>query len=520
MKSVAIIGAGIAGLAAGTYLQSSGFDVTIYEQHLIPGGLSTSWSRKGYLFEGGMHWLTGSSPKLALNKVWKEVGALKENNPIYNRDPIYTLIRGQKQLRLFRDVEKLREEFLAWSPEDRPAINRLCSHIKKFRNVHLLVNDVPGLKTKSHTRASLKELLAMVPAGIPTLLLSKKSYIDYVAQFKNEDIRHLLLAVIGTRYNALSFVYTLGSFASGDSGYPEGGSLRLTQNMADTFTSLGGKIVYRAKVEKVAEKNGKACGIYLSKKNSSSSNTPSSLNTTSDNFNNSDTGEFVPAEYILVSQDTRSAIENLFENPPKDAWISKMKKIVKTEQNMFVCLGVKANLSNYPRCFVLPLEKEFFAAGLSFGELRINNYAEYKNHSPENCTSLTCLLLGDSYKWWKEKKERGTYKEEKDKLVKNFTEVVEKYVPEVKGNVEVTDIATPLTYERYCSSFEGSWMSVWDTEASMFTFPAKCTSISNLYFAGERMMMPGGLPIAVWSGRRAAQTICKDSGTIFTPPNV
>ena len=73
MKSVAIIGAGIAGLAAGTYLQSSGFDVTIYEQHLIPGGLSTSWSRKGYLFEGGMHWLTGSSPKLALNKVWKEV---------------------------------------------------------------------------------------------------------------------------------------------------------------------------------------------------------------------------------------------------------------------------------------------------------------------------------------------------------------------------------------------------------------------------------------------------------------
>ena len=67
--SVVVIGAGIAGLSAAVYLQRSGFDVTICEQHRIPGGLSTGWSRKGYFFEGGMHWLTGSSEKLALNRV-------------------------------------------------------------------------------------------------------------------------------------------------------------------------------------------------------------------------------------------------------------------------------------------------------------------------------------------------------------------------------------------------------------------------------------------------------------------
>ena len=63
-RSVVVIGAGIAGLSAAVYLQRSGFDVTIYEQHEIPGGLSTSWSRKGYLFEGGMHWLTGFEPRV------------------------------------------------------------------------------------------------------------------------------------------------------------------------------------------------------------------------------------------------------------------------------------------------------------------------------------------------------------------------------------------------------------------------------------------------------------------------
>ena len=64
-KRVIIVGAGISGLTAGIYARRSGFDVTILESHNISGGLSTSWKRKGYLFEGGMHWLTGSSEKNA-----------------------------------------------------------------------------------------------------------------------------------------------------------------------------------------------------------------------------------------------------------------------------------------------------------------------------------------------------------------------------------------------------------------------------------------------------------------------
>ena len=41
-KKVIVVGAGIAGLTAAIYAQRSGFDVTIMEKHIIPGGLSTS----------------------------------------------------------------------------------------------------------------------------------------------------------------------------------------------------------------------------------------------------------------------------------------------------------------------------------------------------------------------------------------------------------------------------------------------------------------------------------------------
>ena len=99
-------------------------------------------------------------------------------------------------------------------------------------------------------------------------------------------------------------------------------------------------------------------------------------------------------------------------------------------------------------------------------------------------------------------------------LGKEFIERLAEFIPELKGNVEALDVATPCTYERYCSSYEGSWMSVWNTKGKQYNYPQEC-SIKGVYFCGQRIMMPGGLPIAVYTGRRAVQLICKNWGEEF-----
>ena len=58
-KSIIIIGAGIAGLSVGCYAQMNGFKSEIYEMHNISGALCTAWKRKGFTFDGCIHWLTG-----------------------------------------------------------------------------------------------------------------------------------------------------------------------------------------------------------------------------------------------------------------------------------------------------------------------------------------------------------------------------------------------------------------------------------------------------------------------------
>ncbi len=490
MKKLIIVGAGVSGLSAGVYAVRNGFDVTIFEKHIIPGGLSTSWKRKGYLFEGGMHWLTGSSEKLFLNKVWREVGALKENNPVFYRDPFYVLKSGGKELCLYRDVDRLERELIQYAPEDKCAIRRMCDDVRLFKGVHMIVGDIPFLKTKHPVHPGIFELLRMAIVIFRLPFLIQQSYIDYLSKFKNKDIRHLLSTVIGTRYNALSFIYTLASFASGDCGYPKGGSLRLTRNMADTFEKLGGKIEYRCEVSKIVVENGKTTGVVVN-------------------------DEFVPSDAVIVTEDARKAVETLFDVQLNRKCISLLRHHVVSEQNMFVCLGVRADLSKYPRGIIFPLDKPLKAGGLEFNELRINNYAMYENHSPEGCTSLTCLLLGDSYAYWKKAKEDGSYRQKKQKLAEDIIDALEKYVPEIKGAVEVTDVATPLTYERYCNTYEGGWMSVWRPGGRAVNFPIKSPSVRNLYFAGQRTIMPGGLPIAVVSGRKAAQYLCRDNNIVF-----
>lgn len=489
-NNVIIIGAGIAGLSAGIYAKKAGFNVTIYESHIIPGGLSTSWSRKGYLFEGGMHWLTGSSSKMPLYKIWKELKALQENNPIIVKDPFYTVINGERRLHLYRDVSQLEEHFSEYAPEDKKAIKMLCRDIRLFQPIHLVVKDIAGLKATNHAKPNLKELLAMIPAGLRFAPLANMSYKKYISKFKNNDIKALLNSIIGERYNAISLIYTLASFSTGDCGFPEGGSVRMAQNMANYFEELGGKIIYRSKVDKVEIENSCVKGITCGQ-------------------------TFIPADSVIVTQDTRQAVDTLFYPPLKESWINQMKKATVGEQNMFICLGIKGNLSDLPKGIVFPLEKPFEFAGLSFSELRINNYAEYKNLSPEGCTTITSLLIGNSYEFWKTAKENGTYKQKKQELLEKFIAELEQFIPQIKGNIEVTDVATPLTYERYCHTFEGSWMSVWYAGGKFSTYPSKSKTVKGLYFASERTSMPGGLPIAVDAGRRAAQYLCRDNNIKF-----
>ncbi|MCK5047636.1 MAG: oleate hydratase, partial [Candidatus Heimdallarchaeota archaeon] len=107
-KKVVIIGAGIAGLSAGCYLQMNGYKSEIFELHDISGGLCTSWERKGYTFDGCIHWLVGSSPANSLYDIWTELGGIDKKTEFIDSE-VFTRIEGKdgKYFTVYTDVDKL-----------------------------------------------------------------------------------------------------------------------------------------------------------------------------------------------------------------------------------------------------------------------------------------------------------------------------------------------------------------------------------------------------------------------------
>ena len=194
-QKIIVIGAGIAGLSAGVYAQKCGFDVTILESHSIPGGICTSWKRKGYTFEGGMHWLAGSSPKQPIHKLWRHIGALNDSVKISYSEPFMEYNYKGKPIHFYRDIDNTERELLELSPTDKKAIKELCNSVRKFKNLFQPINDIKGVKVTKKNPKSLSALLSMLPVISVMGKYSKMSVAEFATRFKHEGIREMFGAM-------------------------------------------------------------------------------------------------------------------------------------------------------------------------------------------------------------------------------------------------------------------------------------------------------------------------------------
>ena len=489
MKKIVVIGAGISGLAAAIYAQRSGFEVTLCEQHNMAGGMCTSWKRKGYLFEGAVHWLTGSNPKIEINQLWKETGALNEQVPIILHEQFFAVEWEDKIINIYRDIEKTAKHFLEISPDDKKQINRLRKDVKAFYDFEMPVTDIRGVKAQNPKHLKFSSLLKMLPLLPRLVKLSKITCKEYIHQFKNIGIQKAL-NIIPDEYTAIALIATLGTLNAGDGGYPEGGSLPMVERMVKTFKNLGGTLLLNTKVKKIKIEKQKAVGVIL----------------------NNETE--IDADAVIVTQETIAALDKLFDIPLQDKWLTDLRKNTKPEVCTFIGMGIRCSLPE-PIIPAWELDEPIEYGGMRETHLYFYNNSGYEGYAPKNSAVLTTAFMGDTYDFWKKAKEEGRYDEEKQALADKICRAVCKKFPQAQDNIEVIDIATPLTYERYTGAYHGSWMAVPGVGDKMTTYPGFSKNISGLYFAGHRIMPPGGLPVAVYTGRMAAQMVCRQFKVLF-----
>ena len=127
------------------------------------------------------------------------------------------------------------------------------------------------------------------------------------------------------------------------------------------------------------------------------------------------------------------------------------------------------------------------------------------------------VQLDTDYDYWEELyKDPAEYREEKERIADQVVAHLDRRFPGLAGQVEMRDVATPMTWVRYTGNWKGSyegWMMTKDT--FMMDMSKTLPGLEKFYMAGQWINPGGGMPTAVMSGNYTIQMICKKDSKPF-----
>lgn len=104
MKTVAIIGSGMGALTTASLLAKEGYQVVVLEQNYLPGGCTSSYFRKGFIFEAGATTLVGLDPYMPLKYLLEQLDL--QLDCIELDIPMRVHLNNNKVLTRFKDLDQ------------------------------------------------------------------------------------------------------------------------------------------------------------------------------------------------------------------------------------------------------------------------------------------------------------------------------------------------------------------------------------------------------------------------------
>ena len=469
MKKIVIIGGGVSGLSSGIYALLNGFDATIIESHNILGGNLTGWNRKGYHIDNCIHWLTGTNKDSNFYKIWETLGVL-DDTPIYTHEALFKVDYEGDELGLYSDFARFESELYRISKEDSKEIKKF---IKAIKAAITLQGTDGGDKTS---------LIHLLPYFFDSIE-------DTSLRFKHPLIRKFITALMPKESSVLSLIYVYASFVSGNASLPKGGSLEALDRMVSKFISLGGTQYTRSKAVSIVKEKRVVKGVVLND------------------------GRIIDCDYVILACDPIPAISNIF-----DIDIPKVFLDYVTKKEYTVFSGVQCAISapaNLPfKGTIIDHVTEEMEEVMGVSDIEISEFSHEESYAPEgrNIIQTLSFCKGDISKMFINLRENNIeeYRARKKKIGELIIEYVENRYPELKGQLEVLDVWTPATYKRYTGSATGSYMSPMFPKGYMPRFiNNKIYGFKNAYMASQWLFLPGGLPPAAQSGKKAIESISR-----------
>lgn len=483
MKHITIIGAGLGGLTAGALLAKKGYKVTILEQHNIVGGCATTFKRKNFICEVGLHEMDG-------------VYSNKEIKEIFNQLDVYKNITFLKAPEFFKTITK--NDSFTMPHGLNNAIEALNKRFpKEKRSIEKYFKIIETInKEYEHLQNRKWYHYIFFPIYFYSILKYKnKSVTDtFNKLFSNEQIKIILNTNV-QYYNdtpeTLSFLlHALAQYSYYREGgyFIQGGSQKLSDYFASIVINSGGEVITRANVIRCNKKSV----TFIKKKDQLTFQTDIIIS----NLSPQSTYKLFNQEYIESKETADSLLTTYI------CFSKNLKELYgKGAYSSFILENVN-NISDYNKTLQKSITQRDFV---------FIDYSQIDSKlSKSEKKSFGVICMQDYLHEWKELSAKE-YKEKKVNLEKNLIQRLEKYYPNISKYIEYIETGTSKTVQSYIKTPNATAYGFKPTPKQFFRIPQiQSEKIDNLYFVGQ-WVIAGGFRPCIYSGKLCVDRLLKET---------
>jgi phytoene dehydrogenase-like protein len=497
-----IIGSGLGGLSCAAAFARQGFKALVLEQHYIPGGYATTFSRKGgFVFDVSLH-STTAGERLGIRNLIPGFPEIKDIEFVPHPS-LYRVIYPDYDINVpQKDIPGYMDKLIGLFPDEQQGI------VGIFEDMKSLAGDI-----NKYSRAQGKVDMSRFSQEFPHLLKSYgKTWGQMLeARIKNPKLKAIVSSLwgyYGLPPSRLACIYyalpTIGFLQEGGY-YPKGKSQKISTALKGFIEGRGGKVQLRTRVEKILVKDHSAYGVRTS-----------------------DGSEYT-ARAVVSNANAHDTFHKMMEEGDylRD-YLEKMDKFTASLSSFQIFLGLKKDLVGeigikdteifYETGY--DIEAGYRAAlkadveDTGYGLALYDNL--YKGYSPQGKNTLNIIVLQGFDRWekyeadyWKGNKTE--YRAEKERMADILIKKVEEtLLPGLSKSIEIKEIGTPLTNVRFTGNYRGAiygWDQTLDNSPPLRL--AHTTPIKNLYLSGAWTTPGGGYSAVLSSGLECFGEIMK-----------
>lgn len=511
-KKAVVIGTGAGGLMSAAYLAKYDFEVVALEKAPSIGGYLKSFSRKGYHFDPGIHYMGECRPGQMVHRILSGLG-LNADDLFCEMDPegfdIYRF--PDFEIKLCKGIDAYRDRLAEQFPKEKKGIDRFVDNIKKVKEIRNMIN------TFVYQSPALSELPLLVKLPLYLPFLTRWGRSDYgtflksiTSDVKLQAVLSSLLPCIGVPPSQASSLLALLLFLHFVEGgfFPKGGGSDLRNVIVGAAERNGAVFRTKTDVSKILVRDGKATGVLLSD------------------------GEKIEADVVVACVDPVITFGRLIESSSLP--VGLRKKVVTTKPSLgsyCIFLGIKRDLNKYGlgpfniwEYLTYDMEELYKDAlngkivdpkGILISPNSLKDTS--RKLAPEGCSVLEIFTLApyEPFSKWEDlpSNKRGSeYEDFKNRYGELILDRIKQKYPDFFGDIEVKLFATPLTNAYWVNPVKGGiYGPAMSKDQTIWSRFKTRTPVKNLYLAGSGVL-GAGVASSLMSGVVAADIVNKHLG--------